>query len=254
MIRWIGSVAHHLRYINLSFWRNPSAAFFGVIFPLMLLTINGLVFGGGTIVRHGETFPVTAYFVTGMSVFAVVMTCFTNLAISVLFDRDMGRLKRIRGTPTPVSSYVAARLVFAMCMGLFASALCVGEGAALLGVHLVPERLVDFAVCIAVGAVSLAALSLAVVSLVPNAQAGPAMLNAATFPVLFVSGAFFPVDKLPAWLNSIAAALPVKPLATASANAFFGDGITWSSLAIVAAWGAGGAVIAARSFRWQPKR
>ena len=97
MIRWLGSVLHHLRYINLSFWRNPSAAFFGVIFPLMILTINGLVFGGGTIVRHGETVPVTAFFVTGMAVFAVVMTCFTNLAISVLFDRDMGRLKRIRG-------------------------------------------------------------------------------------------------------------------------------------------------------------
>ncbi len=254
MIRWTGSVAHHLRYINLSFWRNPSAAFFGVIFPLMLLTINGLVFGAGTIVRHGETLPVAAYFVTGMAVFAVVMTCFTNLAISVLFDRDMGRLKRIRGTPTPVSSYIAARLAFAMCMGLFASALCVGEGVALFGVHLVPERVADFAVCVAVGAVSLAALSLAVVSIVPNAQAGPALLNALTFPVLFVSGAFFPVDKLPAWLNAVAGALPIKPLATATSNAFFGDGIGWSSLATVAAWGVGGALIAARTFRWQPKR
>ncbi|MEI9926851.1 MAG: ABC transporter permease [Sphingomonas sp.] len=253
-MRWIRIALHHLRYINLSFWRNPSAAFFGVLFPLMLLTINSLVFGGGRIVINGETATVAAFYVAGMSVFAVVMICFTNLAISVLFDRDMGRLKRIRGTPTPVSAYVLARLTFAIGMGLVAALLCVADGVLFFGVSLPLVRLLAFMLTIAIGSASLAGLSLAVVSLVPNAQAGPAMLNAATFPVLFVSNVFYPIDKLPAWLSTLAGALPVRPLSQAAIGAFFGAGVSWDSLAVVLAWGAGGALVAAFTFRWQPKR
>ena len=104
MTGWLKIVMHHLRFINLSFWRNPSAAFFGIIFPLMMLSINSAVFGRGTIPLHGATVTMAAFYVAGMAVFAVTMTCFTNLGTSIVYDRDMGRLKRIRGTPTPVSA------------------------------------------------------------------------------------------------------------------------------------------------------
>ena len=43
------SLSMHLRFINLSFWRNPSAAFFSIAFPLMFLTINSAIFGSATI-------------------------------------------------------------------------------------------------------------------------------------------------------------------------------------------------------------
>lgn len=253
MTRWLGLALHHLRYINLSYWRNPGAAFFGVFFPLMLLTINSLVFGGGGTVKvHGVS--VTTFYVAGMSVFAVVMVCFTGLAISVLFDRDTGRLKRIRGTPTPVSAYVCARLLFAIGVGLLASLLCVAEGVLLFHVSLPLAKLLPFMLAIATGSASLAALSLAVVATIPNAQAGPAVLNAVTFPVLFLSSVFYPVDSLPAWLNTIAGILPIRPLSRAATSAIFSGEIEAGSLAIVLAWGAFGAIVAARSFRWQPRR
>jgi ABC-2 type transport system permease protein len=254
MIRWLGMALHHLRYIGISYRRNSTAAFFGMVFPLIILTVNGLIFGRGRLMQHGEVTTVASFYVAGMAIFAVVMICFTNLAVGVLFDRDMGRLKRIRGTPTPVSAYVAARLFFAVLMGLFVSLLCVAEGMALFGVHVTPERLGEFLLCVVIGSASLAGLSLAVVSLVPNAQAGPAVLNAVTFPILFVSSVFFPIDKLPPWLNSITGALPIRPLATAAVRAFVGGGLDWAALATVIAWGAGGALVAARTFRWQPRR
>ncbi len=254
MISWPGSVLHHLRFINLSFWRNPGAAFFGVVFPLMILTINSLVFGGAKIPIHGQIVTAASFYVAGMSVFAVVMTCFTNLAVTILFDRDMGRLKRIRGTPTSVSAYVAARLLFAMAMGLLASMLCLALGVAFFGVTISLPNLGAFVVTILAGSACLAALSLAVVSVIPNAQAGPAMLNAFTFPVLFVSNVFYPIDRLPAWLNTIASALPIRPLSTAAVGAFFGGGISLPSLAVLGIWGAIGAVVAAARFRWQPRR
>jgi ABC-2 type transport system permease protein len=254
MMRWLGIVVHHLRFINLSFWRNPSAAFFGIVFPLMILSINSAVFGRGMIQSHGATISMAAFYVAGMSVFAVIMTCFTNLGTSVVYDRDMGRLKRIRGTPTPVSAYVSARLLFAVGMGLLASLLCVADGALFFGVSLAIPNLLLFLLVVLIGSASVGALALAVAAAIPNAQAAPAMLNAATFPILFLSNAFYPVDSLPRWLTTATHVLPIRPLANAAITAFFGGGLSFADLAIVLAWGAGGALFAARFFRWQPRR
>lgn len=254
MIRWLGLALHHLRYVNLSYWRNPGAAFFGVLFPLMLLTINSLVFGSTKVTIHGDAGTIATFYVAGIAVFAVVMTCFTGLAISVLFDRDMGRLKRIRGTPTPVSAYLAARLMFAIIVGLLTSMLCVGEGIAFFHVKLTPAELQNFALTVAVGSASLAGLSLAVVSVVSNAQAGPAVMNAMTFPVLFLSSVFYPIEGLPHWLDTLANILPIRPLSKAATSAVFGGGLQVGDLAIVLAWGVAGALIASRTFRWQPRR
>jgi ABC-2 type transport system permease protein len=74
MTRWLGITLHHLRFINLSFWRNPSAAFFGIVFPLMILTINSSIFGAGRIRMNGEDSTVAAFYVASMAVFAVVMS------------------------------------------------------------------------------------------------------------------------------------------------------------------------------------
>ncbi|MBO9713412.1 ABC transporter permease [Sphingomonas sp.] len=249
-----GLIAHHLRYINLSFWRNPSAAFFGIVFPLMVLLINSTMFGNAPVTIHGVTTTVASFYVAGMSVFAVAMTCFTNLATAVLFDRDMGRLKRIRATPTPVLAYVVARLTFAMFAGLLATMLCVGAGAALFGVRIAPMALVEFAGVVLFGGACFAALSLAVVGLVANAQAGPAVLNAMTFPVLFVSNVFYPIDRLPPWLLTITNALPVRPLANAATASFFGTPVAMRDLMVLGAWGLGGALVAAAKFNWQPRR
>jgi ABC-2 type transport system permease protein len=254
MIRWLKVVMHHLRFINLSFWRNPSAAFFGILFPLMILSINSAIFGRGTIQMRGETVSIAAFYVAGMSVFAVVMTCFTNLATALVFDRDMGRLKRIRGTPTPVSAYVSARLLFAMGAGLLAALLCVADGVLFFGVSVSIPNLLLFLLTILIGSASIGALALAVAAAIPNAQAAPAMLNAAAFPIIFLSNVFYPVDALPRWLTTITHVLPVRPLADAAVTAFFGGGLSPWSLAIVLAWGAGGAFFAARFFRWQKRR
>jgi ABC-2 type transport system permease protein len=166
----------------------------------------------------------------------------------------MGRLKRIRGTPTPVSAYVSARLLFAMGMGLLASLLCVMFGVLFFGVHVSLPNLLVFLLTVLIGSASLGGLALAIVAVIPNAQAAPAILNAATFPILFLSNVFYPIDRLPGWLNAITGGLPIKPLANACVGAFFGGGLSVASLAIVLAWGAFGALVAARFFRWQPSR
>ena len=163
MNRWLSLTFLHLRFVALSFRRNPSAAFFSIFFPLMFLTINSLLLGHNTIPFGGKMISLAAYYVAAMATFAVIMTCFTNLATSILFDRDQGRLKRLRGTPTPVSCYVAARVLFAVIVGVFTSGLCVAIGTLFFQVQPDPANMPAFFGCVALGAAAFAALALAIV-------------------------------------------------------------------------------------------
>src|SRR5918911_2997337 len=80
------------------FWRNPSAAFFNFLFPLILLGLFGAVFSGS---QHDLDVIVPG--IAGMS---VMSTTFTALAFNLVFLREQGVLKRIRGTPMPAASYL----------------------------------------------------------------------------------------------------------------------------------------------------
>jgi hypothetical protein len=92
-----------VRYQNKLFLRNPFSAFFALAFPLMFLLLFGSLNGNEPIgARGGIRF---AQFLTpGLLVFAVVSTCYTGLAVGVAMNRDLGILKRIRGTPCPPGS------------------------------------------------------------------------------------------------------------------------------------------------------
>src|ERR1700733_4790139 len=88
------------------FWRNPSAAFFNFLLPLLFLAGGGAILAGNQR-ELNKLLPAIA----GMS---VMSTTFTALAYNIVFLRERGVLKRIRGTPLPTLSYfggVAANAV-----------------------------------------------------------------------------------------------------------------------------------------------
>lgn len=83
-----------VRYENRAFWRNPVAAFFTVVFPLMFLVIFNLLFGNNPIRVEGGIINTSTFYVPAIVAFSVVSACFTNVAIGVTAARDQGLLKR----------------------------------------------------------------------------------------------------------------------------------------------------------------
>ena len=75
------------------FWRNPTAAFFGFLLPLLLLAMFGALLSG-----NQEDLNVVVPGIAGMSVMAAT---FVALAYNLTFLRERGILKRLRGTPLP---------------------------------------------------------------------------------------------------------------------------------------------------------
>ncbi len=86
------------------YWRNGASAFFTFFLPILFLVFLGL-FGRDRIV---DGRPYADFFVPGMLGMAVVMTTFAGLAITLVIRRERGMLKRVRGTPLPPIVYLGA--------------------------------------------------------------------------------------------------------------------------------------------------
>ena len=80
---------------------------------------------------------------------------------------------------------------------------------------------------------------------------------AIVLPLCFLSGVFIPITELPHWLIDAAKIFPVHALADALLAAYnphtTGSGLRWGDLAVLAAWGTAGLIIAVRRFRWLPR-
>jgi len=170
--------------------------------------------------------------------------------------RDERLLKRVRGTPLPMPIYLTAWLVGAIVIGTASVVLMFVVAVPLFGVDIYPRTLPAAVVTLALSAASLAALGLAVASLVRNAdQAGP-VAQLTLLPLSFVSGVFFPLDGAPDWVVGIAHAFPLYYIVDAFGACFVpqtaGGGWMPGHLAVIAAWGVAGLVVAARRFQAEP--
>ena len=261
-----------VRFTNRAFWRNPASAFFTFAFPLMFLVIFTSLLGSGSLPINGVIVKQSWYFVGAMAGFGVISACFTNIAMTVTFQRDQGILKRLRGTPLPPWAYLFSRVVHAMVIGAILVAITLVFGKLVYDTPM-PSGLplLEFLVALVVGALSFSALALALTGIIPNADAAPPMVNATILPLLFLSGIFVPLgDNAPAWIKLVGKIFPVKhfldslyggflgnfkfPAASGAASVPHGFVFHWSDVLVVAAWGVAGLLLASRSFSWEPRK
>ena len=244
-----------LRFEQKTFWRNPAGAVFTLAFPLLFLVIFSTLNSGMRIEERGNISFVT-FFVPGIVAFGLVSACYTNLAIRMTIARDFGILKRVRGTPVPTWAYLAGQVASSVVITFILFFLTVGLGVAAFGVDFRTGTAAGRFATLALGAACFCALGLAVSGMCPNADAAPAIVNFSVFPLLFVSGIFFPLDNAPAWVTSVGKVFPMQQLADGLQYAFdprtTGLGFNGRDLWSLLAWTVAGSVLAVRLFRWDP--
>ena len=252
----VGLLARQVQFTNKTFWRNPASAFFTFVFPLLFLVIFTTLLGNGDVSLGGRTIRLSTYYVAAMATFGLIGACYTNIAISIVFTREAGILKRTRGTPLPPWVYLTARVIHASLIGFVLIAITVAFGVVAYGAS-VPSGsdLFRFGVTVLVGAGCFSAIGLAVSGLIPNADAGPPIVNAIILPLLFLSGVFIALGDDPAtWVDVVGKIFPVRHLVDAMRASFLGlPTFNWSDVAIVGLWMVVGVVVAARFFRWEPR-
>jgi ABC-2 type transport system permease protein len=246
-----------VRFTNKAFWRNPANAFFTFAFPLMFLVIFTSLFGTGTVPVAGREVSTSTFYVGAILAFSIITATYTNLAINITFTRDMGVLKRIRGTPMAAWSFMVGRNLHAIFITVLLVAIVVTFGALFYEAEVPSNTLPAFLATIAVGAASFSALGLALTSAIPNADASPAIVNASILPLLFLSGIFIPIQDPNAWYVTVAKVFPVYHFAQAMNSAYFsvsGNGFEAGHLLILGAWGVAGVILSVLFFSWEPRR
>jgi ABC-2 type transport system permease protein len=245
-----------LRYTNRAFWRNPASAFFTVAFPLMFLVIFTALFGNDDIDVFGRLIPLSTYYVSAIAAFSIITATYTNLAISITFQRDAGILKRMRGTPLPGWAYLFGRIAHAVLLSMVLVVVVALFGAVFYDAEVPTRTLPAFAATVVVGSGTFAALGLALTAAVPNADAAPAVVNASIMPLLFLGDIFIPLRDPGAWYVKVSEFFPVYHFAQAMKGAYFaptGSGFQPRDLLIVGIWGVVGIVAASRFFSWEPR-
>jgi ABC-2 type transport system permease protein len=230
------------------FWRNPSAAFFNFLFPLILLGLFGAVFSG-----HQKNLNVIVPGIAGMS---VMSTTFTALAFNMTFLREQGVLKRIRGTPLPAGVYLGGLAASAVTNTLLQVAIITVAGKAFFGLPW-PRDWAELVLFVAAGVVCFASLGVALSHAIPNFDSAPAYVNAIFLPTIFISGVFYDARDAPTFIKDIAEALPLKHVIDGLSGAMVtghGIGDHLSALAVIGVWAAVGIVLAIRGFTWDQGR
>ena len=246
----LGLLAHQVKYEQLSFWRNPQSAVFTFVFPVVFIVIMGALFGGVSKSAYFGGLSALQYYVPTIAATAVLGSCYGQLAIILATRRQQGVLKRVRATPLPAWTYFCGLLAHCLVVSLVDIALIVGAGAA-YGVPL-PSGWLQLVIALALGAASFCALGVAVASVIANAEAAPAVAQLVLFPLLFLSGTYMPITS--PLVNRVTGWLPVRPFNELLLAAFnHRAGFDWSHLGVLLAWGAIGAVVAIRRFRWNPR-
>lgn len=241
---------HELRGQLRLYTRSKELAFFTFLLPLLLFVLLGSTYGNDTI--NGDRGA--DFLEAGMLGYGLVSTAFAGLAIFMVIRRESGILKRVRATPLPASTYLAAVLTSTLIAFAANSVCMIAIGRGLFSVPL-PGHWFSLVLTLLLGAAAFAALGLAMTAIVRSAEGASATVNAVYLPMSFISGSFFSPHSFPQFLRVIADVLPLTYFIRLTRDVMLHNQQlwdNWSDVGVVAAWGVIGAIVAFWRFRWEP--
>ena len=193
------------------------------------------------------------YIFAGLLGFSILSLGFFGPTNSIPSMKKEGILRRLRTTPIRTSQYVIGTAVSYLVAGLTSIALLFVVGVLMFDFQMQGDYL-SFVALVLSGTTLMFGFGLAIGGWAKNENQAAPLANLMAFPMMFLSGTFFPRFLMPEWLQSISAALPLTPLV---------DGIRFiivegqtlmdigPQLALIAGWLVVVYVVAFRVFRWE---
>ncbi len=174
-------------------------------------------------------------------------------AIPLVADRQKLILKRLSATPLRRWQLVGSNVIMRLLIAIVQTVIIVAVGAWMFGVQM-SGNLVLVGALVVLGSLAFIALGYVIASFAKTEDAANGMTSVVQFPLMFLSGTFFPIDAMPDFLRSIALLLPLTYLSDGLRQTMV-DGAAfaplWVCFAVLAGFLAICLAISARFFRWQ---
>jgi len=246
----VALVSEQVAHTQSILWRDVSAVFFAVAFPVLLVAIIPAVNGGGDVLMSDGA-PLGTFYAGTMAIYGAAVTAYVNMPQSLAEDRDRGVLKRTLGTPLPAPALLLGRVVGALVVALV-TGLAIVVLAAVAYRPPLPRGMPSAVVTLVVATVCFAVVGLAVMTFVRSAQAVVGVTLGTLLPLAFISDVFVVGASFPPVLEAISWFFPLRHAAAAMSQAVgpdvTGSGLALDHLAVLVAWTFAGAVVVALRF------
>ncbi len=244
-------------YESKSYRRNPAAAFFTLVFPLLFLFMLR-IFGNDSVEIDGGTVSRATKYIPMITAFSVIGSSYTGIAMTLTINRDIGVLKRYKGTPLPLIIFLLSKIAHNTIVSFALAVIIAAIAFIVFDVALPNNSIPAFLLTMILGAATFTTLGIAFTSLIPNSDAAAPMVNASIIPLMFISDVFIPMDSAPNWLNGIAQIFPVRPFSLSLQEAYspFSTGLTENpeNYLILLAWLMLGLATSLKFFSWEPRK
>lgn len=184
----------------------------GIIYGVANSFSNNLIGTEDIVTITGEpleqrTLKVADYFLPGF-IAAFIMTNGIIGATSTISEyRRDGQVKRMAATPLPKISWILGNILQQTVLAFILTGVMIILGWVIFGVRLIPN--VYALLLILTGAVAFCSVGMVLGGIIKDVEAANGAGNAIAFPMMFLSGAFWPIEQMPDYLQSVAKFLPL---------------------------------------------
>jgi ABC-2 type transport system permease protein len=232
------------------FLREPMGVVGTLGTPLILFVVLGRTLPS---LRPGaETAARAPFNVAILASLMIAVNAVLSLVAIIAIYREGGILKRLRATPLSPLTILTAQVLVKLIFTVVSLALLVVAGRRLLpGAMDVP--MASFSAALLLSTLSILSLGFLIASIIPTARFAQPIGAAILYPMISLSGLFFPVSRLPPALRSLAYTLPTTHAVSLMQGICDGPGWSahlWNAAALVVIFGVCSA-LATRLFRWE---
>ncbi len=202
--------------INLTIKYDPSVQSTNVKFSLVNAVIQeynkGLVGAKDTLKLEDESivsgsFDYIEFFIPGVIALTVMTTVVFNIIFGEMENKQKGIIRKLSTTPITRGEWIFSNMVFQLILAACSTVIILIVG------YLVFNAVVHINIMVPVflilEAFGFSGLAMIVTVAVKEAGAASAVGNVITFPMMFLSGSFFPVEQMPDFLKTVALILPL---------------------------------------------
>lgn len=208
----------------------------GIVQPVLYLFVMGTGLSAMVPTTHGV--PFRTFLFPGVMSMTVLFTCFFS-AGSLVWDRELGFMREMMVAPVRRSSILIGKCLGGTTAGTLQGLAMLVIGA-MGGVTITPGLVLTLVSELLLVSFALTALGVAIATRMKSIQAFMAIMQIVLFPMFFASGALYPLQGLPVWLELLTRFDPltyaVAPLRHAVLDAA-GQGalapaVTWGSFSV----------------------
>ena len=167
--------------------------------------------------------------------------------------KKMGILRRLSTTPITVWQYFLSTMIGQLVVGAFALSTMFLVAILVFNLNIVGNYF-ELAAFLMLGVITILGIGLALGGWAKNERQAAPLSNIIVFPMMFLSGTFFPRFLMPDWLQNVSAFLPLTPIIDGIRLIATEGQHLWEigpQIGMVLAWMVIIYIIAFRVFRWE---